>query len=344
MNKLVTIAIASYNNGKYIERCVESVIHQTYQDLEIMIVDDGSQDDTMSLLKKYKSDSRVNIVSKENGGLSSVRQMALEKATGDYICFIDADDYLADFYVESMLSKILEDGSNVCVCSTQFEKESGEPLQKETNTFLCKDSISPIIVDSKKLSELGNQEIKQLHISDSWNKMYDLAYLRSTGVRFCMPKGLNGTDSVFNRLLALHFPKYSTISGKGYIHVIYGSSAVHRKKKNLLKSFLTISEKTIEECEKLGIRQQMEDYISQRLYSQLHVAYLDVYRETKNYKEALSELDKMLVIYKDFVNEHRIKSTNVFKLRPKSLLLFTLLMKYFRPAVPAYVRSRKAIL
>lgn len=342
--KVVTIAIASYNNDKYIERCVDSVIHQTYRDLEILIVDDGSNDDTLERIEKYKTDSRVKIVSKENGGLSSVRQMALEMAKGDYICFIDADDYLAGFYVESMLSKILADGSNVCVCSTQFEDESGKVLPKETNTFLCKDSKSPISVNAQKLSDLGNQEIKQLHISDSWNKMYDLAYLRSTGVRFCMPKGLNGTDSIFNRLLALHFPKYSTISVKGYIHVIYGSSAVHRKKKNLLKSFLTISEKTIEECEKLGIRQQMEDYISKKLYSQLYVAYLDVFRETNSYKEALSELNRMFVIYKDFVNDHQIKCANVFKLRPKSLLIFTLLMKYFRPAVPAYVRIRESIL
>lgn len=344
MNKLVTIAIASYNNGKYIERCVESVIHQTYQNLEILIVDDGSCDDTLSRLEKYVSDNRIKISCKENGGLSSVRQMALEKATGDYISFIDADDYLADFYVESMLSKILENGSNVCVCSTQFENESGVALQRETNTFLCKDSKSPICVNPQKLSEPGNLEIKQLHLSDSWNKLYDLTFLRSTGVRFCMPKGLNGTDSIFNRLLALHSPKYSTISGKGYIHVIYGSSAVHRKKKNLFKSFLTISEKTIEECEKLGIRQQMEDYISQKLYSQLHIAYLDVYRETNSYKEALSELNKMLVIYKDFVNEHRIKSTNVFKLRPKSLLIFSLLMKYFRLSVPVYAHIRGVLL
>lgn len=336
--KVVTVAIASYNNGKYIERCVESVIHQTYQDLEILIVDDGSNDDTLSLLEKYKTDQRIKVVSKENGGLSSVRQMALEMATGDYICFIDADDYLADFYVESMLSKILNDESNVCVCSTQFVNETGESLQKETNTFSCKDSISPIIVDSKNLSEIGNKEIKQLHISDSWNKMYDLAYLRSTGVRFCMPKGLNGTDSIFNRLLVLHFPKYSTISGKGYIHVIYGSSAVHRKKKNLFKSFLTISEKTIEECEKLGIRQQMEDYISKKLYSQLYVAYLDLYRESNGYGEALIESRRIYKEYKDFVLKNQIKETSLLMIKPRVVQMFAFLLKWCKPAIPVYVR------
>lgn len=343
MNKLVTIAIASYNNGKYIERCVESVIHQTYQNLEILIVDDGSCDDTLSRLEKYKSDKRIKIICKENGGLSSVRQMALEMAQGDYISFIDADDYLADFYVESMVSKILAEGSNVCVCSTQFVNETGDVLPKETNTFFCKDSKSPICVNPQKLSEAGNPEIKQLHLSDSWNKMYDLTYLRSTGVRFCMPKGLNGTDSIFNRLLALHSPKYSTISLKGYIHVIYGSSAVHRKKKNLLKSFLINTEITIDECDKIGIRHELEEYISQKLYSHLYVAYLDVFRETTSYRDALTELNNMFEAYKVFVHEHHVKEISILKLKPKPLFAFTFLLKCFRPAVPVYVRFIESI-
>ena len=341
--KVVTVAIASYNNGKYIERCVESVIHQTYQDLEILIVDDGSNDNTLSLLEKYKVDLRIKIVSKKNGGLSSVRQMALEKATGNYICFIDADDYLANFYVESMLQKMFIDKSNVCVSSTQFVNEAGDVMPRETNTFSCKESKIPITVCPQRLSDLGNPVIKQLHLSDSWNKMYDVDFVRSTGVRFCMPKGLNGTDTIFNRLLVLHSPIYSTISERGYIHVIYSTSAVHRKKKNLLKSLLTVSEKTIEECEKIGIRQQMDDYISLKLYSQLHVAYLDVYRETTNYKEALTELNNMYSTYKEFVRNHRVKKTSIFRLEPKSLLLFTLLMKYFRPVVPVYVRLRESL-
>lgn len=343
MNKLVTIAIASYNNGKYIERCVESVIHQTYQNLEIMIVDDGSNDDTLSRLEKYKSDKRIKIICKENGGLSSVRQMALEMAQGDYISFIDADDYLADFYVKSMLSKILQDKSNVCVCSTQFINESGDALTRETKTFLCKESKSPIYVNPQKLSNSGDTEIKQLHLSDSWNKMYDLSFLRNSGVSFCMPKGLNGTDTIFNRLLVLHSPVYSTISVKGYIHVIYSSSAVHRKKKNLFKSFLAISKKIIEECEKIGIRNQLDDYISRKLYAQFYVAYIDVFRETNGYKDALLELTNMFAMYRDFVKRHDVKEINVIKIKPSSVLIFTIMLKYLRPVVPIYVRLRENI-
>lgn len=342
-NSLITIAVASYNNGKYIEHCVESVIQQTYSNLEILIVDDGSQDDTISRLEKYKSDNRIKFLCKENGGLSSVRQMALDMAAGDYICFIDADDYLAETYVESMLQKMLTDKSNVCVCSTEFVNEKGESLQKETKTFVCKESKHPINVTPQKIAEITNPTIKQLHLSDSWNKMYSISFIRSTGVRFCMPKGLNGSDSLFNRLLVLHSPKYSTVENAGYIHVIYKSSAVHRRKKNLIRSYLIISEKTISECEKIGIRQQMEQYISEKLYAQLYMAYLDVYRETESYKEAFSELRAIYSEYKEFVHKHRIKEVGVGQIRTHSVKMFIILLKWCKSVIPIYICIRESI-
>ena len=343
MNNLITIAIASYNNSKYIERCIESVINQTYKNLEVLIIDDGSTDNTKTVCEPYHKGSHIRYVSKDNGGLSTVRQLALEMATGDYICFIDADDYLAETYVESMLQKMLTDKSNICVCSTVFVNEKGEKLQKESSTFLCKESEKPIRVTPNKLSDFSNTEIIQLHLSDSWNKMYNLAFLKNTGVQFCMPKGLNGTDSLFNKLVALHSPLYSIVGEIGYIHVIYKSSAVHRKKKNLIRSYLTISEKTISECKKIGIRQQMEQYISEKLYTQLYMAYLDVYRETESYREALTELRAIYSEYKEFVNKHRIKEVGVRNIRTHSVKIFMMMMKWCKPMAPFYVRMRESI-
>ena len=301
--KLVTIAIASYNNSQYIERCVDSVINQTYKNIEVLIVDDGSTDDTKAVCEPYHKDNHICFVSKENGGLSSVRQMALDLATGDYICFIDADDYLADTYVESMLQKMLIDKSNVCVCSTEFVNEKGVKLQKESNSFLCKESEKPVRVTPSK----------------------------------------HGTDSLFNKLVALHSPLYSVVGEIGYIHVIYKSSAVHRKKKNLIRSYLTISEKTIAECEKIGIRQQMEQYISEKLYAQLYMAYLDVYRETESYRDALSELRAIYSEYKEFVHKHWVKEVGVRQIRTHSVKMFIMMLRWCKPIVPFYVRMRESI-
>ena len=146
MDSIVTVAIASYNNASYIERCVLSVINQSYINLDIVIVDDGSKDDTQLRIKKYLLDNRIRFVTKDNGGLSSVRQMGLDLAFGDYICFIDSDDYIAPSYIQTMLSKMQKDKSDICVCSTRFEDIDGNYLPKETSLLSCRDSVNPIVV------------------------------------------------------------------------------------------------------------------------------------------------------------------------------------------------------
>lgn len=337
MNILVTIAIASYNNSLFIERCVDSVINQTYHQLEIIIVDDGSTDNTLDRIEKYKSDIRVKIVRKENGGLSSVRQMSLDIATGDYICFIDADDYLEKTYVEKMLSKLLADKSQVCVCSTKFVDQKGFLLRSETQTFSCYDSSQPIIASPEKLTISNNPELKQLHLSDSWNKMYGVPFLKKTGVRFSMPKGMNGTDTLFNRLLFLHKPVYSTIKEECYVHVIYSSSAVHRKKKDLLGSFMIINEKMIEECENLNIRSQLDIYLTLKLYSGLHVACIDFYNEENGYFNTVAEFRKMRVLHKKYMLDHNMYNVNITDIEPNILKIFVFVFSYLIYLVPTFL-------
>ena len=101
---LVTIVIASYNNSKYIARCLDTVVHQTYNNLEIIIIDDGSTDNTKVICQRFMIDRRVHFLEKQNGGLSSSRQLGLEQANGVYISFIDADDYLTPRYVEDFVN------------------------------------------------------------------------------------------------------------------------------------------------------------------------------------------------------------------------------------------------
>lgn len=304
METLVTIAIASYNNAPYIERCIESTLQQTYGHLEILIVDDGSKDDTLKKIERFKADDRVKIIIKENGGLSTVRQKALEVATGDYISFIDADDYLKSEYVERMLTKLVRDKSDICICSTIFENENGDELQK--TKYRCVDSITPIVPTIKIQSNTKERVTGRLYLSDSWNKMYRMAFLRESGINFCMPKGYNGTDSIFNRLLVLHEPSYSTISYDGYAHVLYEKSAVHRKRKNLLFSYMKIVEQMIAECEKIGIRTEMNDAIATYYIRCLVSACVDVYHDDKNYFRCYKGINHIYCQHKAFSDQNQI--------------------------------------
>lgn len=106
---LITIIIPVYNVEQFLKRCLDSVIKQTYRNLEIILINDGSTDKSLSILKKYeKKDRRVKVINKENGGVSSARNCGLDICCGKYITFIDADDYVEVDYVETLYKKIIE--------------------------------------------------------------------------------------------------------------------------------------------------------------------------------------------------------------------------------------------
>ena len=107
-NKKVSVIVPVYNMEKYLSRCVDSILAQTYKNLEVILVDDGSKDSSPAICDQYSErDSRVKVVHKENGGLSSARNAGLDVATGDYIGFVDSDDYISpEMY--SVLCQCLE--------------------------------------------------------------------------------------------------------------------------------------------------------------------------------------------------------------------------------------------
>ncbi|EHB6492001.1 glycosyltransferase family 2 protein, partial [Enterococcus faecalis] len=119
--KLVSVVIPVYNVEKYVEKCLDSVINQTYQNLEIIIVNDGSTDNSLSVCQKKKlSDSRIKLINKENGGLSSARNAGIECAQGEFICFIDSDDWIELDYIEVLLNGM--ENTNVDISVIQMIK------------------------------------------------------------------------------------------------------------------------------------------------------------------------------------------------------------------------------
>ena len=341
MEVVITIAIASYNNAPFIERCVTSVLGQSYSNLEIIIVDDGSTDQSLAIWEKYTTDSRVRLFRKENGGLASVRQLALNKATGKYICFIDADDYLEKDYVNKMYHKISKDKSNICVCSTRFEDEKGIILQSGTKWYMCKDSEEPLQTTPENLS---NQALSpQLHLGDSWNKMYEVEFIKHSGVVFDMPKGLNGTDTLFNRLLAVHTPLYSTIKEPLYIHVIYASSAVHRKKKNLMETYALLAERTIEECTKIGLQDVYRQYVITKYTSGLYFVHVDVAKEAENDKSLREQFNEVYERHRCFVKKYPIKKREMLNGGRAMIKTFLFLFLYFRWSLPYFFHLRSIV-
>ena len=103
-NPLISIIVPCYNVERYVEQCIRSIMGQSYKNIEIITVDDGSPDNSSQILDKLANeDSRIKVIHKQNAGVSAARNSGLDVATGDYVVFVDGDDYLAPDYVDYML-------------------------------------------------------------------------------------------------------------------------------------------------------------------------------------------------------------------------------------------------
>lgn len=118
MNDLVSIVIPIYNSEKYLNECIESVVNQTYSNLEIILVNDGSTDDSDKICETWKNkDNRIMVISKDNSGVSDARNCGIQKAIGKYVAFVDSDDVIHSQYIDLLCKAILINNSDIAICS-----------------------------------------------------------------------------------------------------------------------------------------------------------------------------------------------------------------------------------
>lgn len=124
---MISVIVPVYNVEKYLDKCVESIVNQTYKDLEIILVDDGSMDNCPAMCDEWaKKDNRIKVIHKENGGVSSARNIGLDNVTGEYIGFVDSDDYLEPNMYELLIENLTVTNSDISVCSTFLVDENND--------------------------------------------------------------------------------------------------------------------------------------------------------------------------------------------------------------------------
>ena len=122
---MISVIIPVYNVEKYLRECLDSVLRQTCSDFELLLIDDGSRDSSGKICDEYASkDSRISVIHKENGGVSAARNLGLQNAKGEWIAFVDADDVIADTYLEKLYNGIQEGDADVCLCKYNQLREN----------------------------------------------------------------------------------------------------------------------------------------------------------------------------------------------------------------------------
>lgn len=123
----VSVIVPIYNVGKYVKKCIDSIINQSYENIEIILVDDGSDDGSNSIVDEYGlTDHRIKVVHKENGGLVSARKAGLLEATGEYIAYVDGDDWIDDSHIENMVEDAECEDADIVITGCKYYKENGE--------------------------------------------------------------------------------------------------------------------------------------------------------------------------------------------------------------------------
>lgn len=158
----LSIIVPVYNVESYLRRCIDSILRQTMVDFELIIVDDGSEDNSPQICEEYrKIDSRIVVIHKENGGLSSARNAGLEIARGDYIAFVDSDDWISPLMYEKLLDGIELTGSDIAMCGYIYSDGIEEKTEKIAD-------INELLIDSQFANAIYTNRLR----SFAWNKIY----------------------------------------------------------------------------------------------------------------------------------------------------------------------------
>lgn len=196
---VLSIIVPIYNVEKYLKDCLESILVQTFNDFEIILVNDGSTDKSGEICDEYsKKDTRVKVIHKNNGGVSSARNIGLKNALGKYIAFVDPDDMIDKNMYEIMMNVSIKDDVDIVVCqiktiNTNLQTESISQIWEKANIKLNK-------IDIKKRLIPDILTKGQYSIASSSNKIYKINLLKGTNIRFNEEMS-HGEDARFNLLL-----------------------------------------------------------------------------------------------------------------------------------------------
>lgn len=318
MNDLVSVIVPMYNAEQYIEKTIQSVLDQTHRNFELLLIDDCSIDNTLKKTQRFLSDSRVIVFEREkNYGLSSARQFGIDHSNGVYFVTIDSDDYISPLFIEKLLCTIVSENADVAVCSRyDFSNE----IYVERKIELEKKVLQ---ITSSMLTEKYTAIANQLVLSDSWNKMYRVGFVRESGVNFELDKKYKGNDFAFNYKLVMHQPKYAILNEPLIFHRILPGSMAHKLNLNVQEGFNTIIEQLIVESRICNL--QMNDELTIVYFDLLYVVFTGFVLYSKSMKDCISYIRQYIKQHADFARKHPFLNKTIKKRIKKTIFYVSIL-------------------
>ena len=308
--KKISIIIPVYGVEDCLEKCLDSVINQTYKNLEIILIDDGSKDNCPKICDEYaKKDNRIKVIHKENGGISDTRNVGLDAATGDYIGFVDSDDYIKEDMFEVMCDLIETYNADMSIVSF-FEIRKGKIIDARDSGDLFvmtkEEAIKEILKDTKIQSY-------------PWNKLYKKELF--DGVRY--PVGKNFEDIATTLLL---FEKSNRVVLKEqpeYYYVRRNESITENRSYKSYKDYIEVAlNKYLYLFNKYPYDVEIEEYNAYNFIINMIWFYCVI--NAYNLEELKPDFDKIYPLFVSLVNKHKDtieKEMNIFNKTVLNMML-----------------------
>lgn len=279
-NKLVSVIIPVYNVKKYAYQCISSVINQTYKNLEIILVDDGSTDGSGNICDSFgELDNRIKVIHKKNSGLGLSRNAGLDLASGDYIYFIDSDDFISEDIIQKLMSEISTYQLDTIIGGYIRTNEEGKELySKKYNSVIYRDNE----VKTKLLPKLiGSSPYKKDSIRMSvWNVMFSKKVVKENNVKFVSERKYISEDIIWDMDYYNKAKKVKLVNYDGYYYRVRSNSLT--KQFNYEKRILQIRDLYLYEKGKLlelGIFQVSKERLAREFFINLSACISQIVRK-----------------------------------------------------------------
>lgn len=207
MRILITVVVPIYNVEQYLHQCIDSICNQTHKELEIILVDDGSKDKSGNICDEYaKKDKRIIVIHKENGGLSDARNAGIEIASGEFICFIDSDDFIDKHMLENLYLSCVHNEAQISICKRRFVYDN------EDTKSTCNAYSTEVFSGVEGFKHFLLEDIDGFVVA--WNKLYKTNLFNN--VRY--PKGVIHEDCFTTYKLLLAAKTVAYIDYTGYFY------------------------------------------------------------------------------------------------------------------------------
>ena len=283
MDDLVTIIIPAYNCESSIVRCLDSIKNQQYQKLQVLIINDGSRDNSESIIEQYIKINALNdweLINLENKGVANARNVGLSKAKGKFVAFVDSDDFVDDFYIEDMILNMQKNNSDWCIAG-----------YKRFNNNI-KQMGSGFVPDSKyynSINDFLNYDSIFVNglIHPCWAKLYKMDIIVNNNIQ--VPKQSLSEDTSFNINYLQHIQSVSCLRNSSYIYVISSSDTLSNSlPDDIFDLYLKIHKQFIDIFNEYN---GQEIIINKMMYAQYYSAILKILINS-----SLSYFDKKMKI------------------------------------------------